>query len=108
MSSGRILIAVFLICSTALATQTRLPFSTVFKGGDRFKDLGAQAKSHDWKSLPIGERTAAVGQALLGTRYKHFTLEIDNRIESPSVNFTGMDCWTFFETALAFARMLNE
>ena len=48
------------------------------------------------------------GQALLGTRYKHFTLEIDNRIESPSVNFNGMDCWTFFEIALGFARMLNE
>jgi hypothetical protein len=58
--------------------------------------------------LPIGERTAAAGQALLGTRYKSFTLEIDNRIESPSVNFNGLDCWTFFETALAFARMLNE
>jgi hypothetical protein len=58
--------------------------------------------------LPIGARTAAVGQALVGTRYKHFTLEIDNRIESPSVNFQGMDCWTFFEIALSFARMLNE
>ncbi|MEY2525277.1 MAG: hypothetical protein QOE73_48, partial [Verrucomicrobiota bacterium] len=48
------------------------------------------------------------GQALLGTRYKHFTLEIDNRIEAPSVNFQGMDCWTFFEISLAFARMLEE
>ena len=45
---------------------------------------------------------------MVGTRYKHFTLEIDNRIESPSVNFQGMDCWTFFEIALGFARMLNE
>jgi hypothetical protein len=45
---------------------------------------------------------------LLGTRYKSYTLEIDNRIESPSVNFNGLDCWTFFETSLAFARMLNE
>jgi hypothetical protein len=49
-----------------------------------------------------------VGQALVGTRYKHFTLEIDNRIEAPSANFQGMDCWTFFEISLAFARMLNE
>ncbi len=24
------------------------------------------------------------------------------------MNFQGMDCWTFFEIALAFARMLNE
>src|ERR1043166_585718 len=45
---------------------------------------------------------------MTGTRYKSYTLEIDNRIESPSVNFNGLDCWTFFETSLAFARMLNE
>src|SRR5437879_8615437 len=68
----------------------------------------AKAKAGNWKGLPIGERTAAVGPALVGTRYKHFTLEIDNRIESPSVNFQGMDCWTFFEIELGFARMLNE
>jgi hypothetical protein len=85
-----------------------LPFSTIFKGQDRFNRLVAKAKAENWKALPIGERTAAVGQALVGTRYKHFTLEIDNRIESPSVNFQGVDCWTFFEIALGFARMLNE
>jgi Protein of unknown function (DUF1460) len=101
-------IALLLICSSAFAFGTRLPFSTVFKGRDQFDQLVAIAKSNDWKSLPIGQRTAAVGQALLGTRYKHFTLEIDNRIEAPSVNFQGMDCWTFFEISLAFARMLNE
>jgi len=88
--------------------ESRLPFSTVFKGQDQFNRLVAKAKSGNWKALPIGERTATVGQALVGTRYKHFTLEIDNRIESPSVNFQGMDCWTFFEIALSFARMLNE
>jgi len=85
-----------------------LPFSTIFKGQDQFNRLVAKAKAGNWKALPIGEQTAAVGQALVGTRYKHFTLEIDNRIESPSVNFQGMDCWTFFEIALGFARMLNE
>ena len=97
-----------LICSVAFASESRLPLSTVFKGQDQFNRLVAKAKAENWKALPIGERTAAVGQALVGTRYKHFTLEIDNRIESPSVNFNGMDCWTFFEIALGFARMLNE
>jgi len=92
----------------ASAMESRLPFSTVFRGQDQFNRLVAKAKSGNWQALPIGERTAAVGQALVGTRYKHFTLEIDNRIESPSVNFQGVDCWTFFEIALGFARMLNE
>ena len=102
------IVALILISSVAMASESRLPFSTVFKGQDQFNRLVARAKAENWKSLPIGDRTAAVGKALVGTRYKHFTLEIDNRIESPSVNFYGMDCWTFFETALGFARMLNE
>jgi len=108
MRIWKILVPAFLICSVAFAVQSRLPFSTVFKGQDQFNRLVTKAKSGNWSSLPIGEQTAVVGQALTGTRYKHFTLEIDNRIESPSVNFQGMDCWTFFEIALSFARMLNE
>ena len=108
MRSWKTLVPLLLICSVALASESRLPFSTIFKGQDQFNRLVAKAKAGNWKALPIGERTAAVGQALVGTRYKHFTLEIDNRIESPSVNFQGVDCWTFFEIALGFARMLNQ
>src|SRR5947199_8356941 len=108
MRSWKLFVPVLLICSVAFASESRLPFSTVFRGQDQFNRLVAKAKSENWAALPIGERTAAVGQALVGTRYKHFTLEIDNRIESPSVNFQGMDCWTFFDIALSFARMLNE
>lgn len=85
-----------------------LPFDTVFKGREKFDRLVSAAAQYNWKALPIGERTAAVGQAMIGTPYKSFTLEIDDRIEAPSVNFNGLDCWTFFEDALAFARMLDE
>lgn len=108
MRSWKFVVALVLICSAASAFESRLPFETVFKGRDQFERLVSMARRGNWKSLPIGERTATVGQALLGTRYKHFTLEIDNRIEAPSINFKGMDCWTFFEIALSFARMLNE
>jgi Protein of unknown function (DUF1460) len=108
MRRWKIVVPLFLLCSIAFASESRLPFGTVFKGQDQFNRVVAKAKAGNWKALPIGERTAAVGQALIGTRYKHFTLEIDNRIESPSANFQGMDCWTFFEIALGFARMLNE
>jgi hypothetical protein len=107
MGAFRVIILSLLIATPAIA-ESRLPFKTVFKGQDQFNRLVAQARNENWKALPIGERTAAVGQALVGTRYKHFTLEIDNRIEAPSVNFQGMDCWTFFEISLAFARILNE
>jgi len=83
-----------------------LPFSTVFRGDSKFQALVAQADA--WKDLPIGERTATVGKAMTGTPYKNYTLEIDDRTEAPSANLTAMDCWTFFEQALAFARMLGE
>jgi len=108
MKNLGLIVLIFLISSGVRATESRLPFATVFKGREQFEKLVAQAKAENWKELPIGERTAAVGHALVGTRYRHFTLEIDNRIEAASVNFYGMDCWTFFEIALGFARMLNE
>src|SRR6266446_4306404 len=108
MRMWRALVPLYLICSMAFGSESRLPFNTVFKGQEQFNRLVAKAKAGNWKVLPIGERTAAVGKALVGTRYKHFTLEIDDRIEAPSANFNGMDCWTFFEIALGFARMLDE
>ncbi len=108
MRSWKFFLPLVLVCSGASGFESRLPFDTVFKGRDQFDRLVSTAQRADWKSLPIGERTTAVGQALLGTRYKHFTLEIDNQVEAPSANFKGMDCWTFFEIALSFARMLNE
>jgi len=108
MPGWKLILSLALVASTASAFETRLPFTTIFKGGEQFDRLVSLAKENNWKLLPIGQRTAAVGQALVGTRYKPFTLEIDNRIESPSVNFNGLDCWTFFETSLAFARMVNE
>lgn len=84
-----------------------LAYSKVFKGGSRFDRLVQEAESNNWRSLPLGERTVAVGKALLGIPYAGFTLEIDDHTESPSVNLNGVDCWTYFEIALGFARMLE-
>lgn len=100
----RVLLLSLLAAGSAAAAS--LPFDTVFKGRAKFDALVAQADA--WKSLPIGERVAAVGRAMTGTPYRHYTLEIDDRIEAPSANLIAMDCWTFFEQALAFARMLAE
>ena len=105
----KILFATFCFLFTvSVAVAESLPFSTVFKGQDKFERLVSQARQTNWRTLPIGERTAAVGRALTGTPYKNYTLEIDDRIEAPSVNMNAMDCWTFFEIALAFARMIEE
>src|SRR5438477_3123529 len=68
-----------LVLAVALSGNTRgavtLPIRAVFKGQDRFEQLAVRAKAENCKSLPIGERTAAVRQALVGTPYRSFTLE---------------------------------
>jgi cell wall-associated NlpC family hydrolase len=91
-----------------LAGAAQLPLSTTFKGTAKFNRLVTQAQESNWRALPIGERTARVGMALLGTPYVNYTLEIDDRIEAPSVNLNGVDCWTFYEISLAFARMIKQ
>ncbi len=90
----------------APAATPGLPFTTVFVGRDRFDALLPRLAPA--VGQPLGQRIALCGRALVGTKYKGFTLEIDDHIEAPSVNLTGLDCWTFFETALALARMLDE
>jgi len=91
-------------CTTAASA---LPLSVVFKGQPIFDRLVAQAERDNWRALPLGQRTVAVGLALLGTPYRNFTLEIDDHVEAPSVNLVAVDCWTYFEIALSFARMLE-
>jgi hypothetical protein len=90
--------------------RAELPFSTVFKGEARFQQITTRTlpQLDTLRRLPVGERTVWFGQLLVGTPYKGFTLEIDDQIEAPSVNLEGLDCWTFFEVSLAFARMCQD
>ena len=90
------------------AGAAQLPLSTTFKGTAKFNRLVTQAQEGNWRALPLGERTARVGMALLGTPYVNYTLEIDDHIEAPSANLNGVDCWTFYEISLAFARMIKQ
>ena len=67
----------------------------------------AKAQRENWRKLPVGDRTARVARELIGVPYTNYTLEVDDRIESPVVNLEGMDCWTFYENSLAIARLLT-
>ncbi len=89
------------------ATGAGLPMDQTFIGQAKYRRLVEQGVKENWSALPIGKRTARVGMALVGTPYKNFTLELHDRIEAPSVNMDGMDCWTFFEIALGTARALK-
>ena len=97
-----------LICSAGDSIRIAIAVQHCVQGTGPIQPACCEGKAENWKSLPIGDRTAAVGKALVGTRYKHFTLEIDNRIESPSVNFTEWTAGRFSKRHSAFARMLNE
>ncbi len=84
-----------------------LPQSATFIGKDKFQKISQKAINNNWRKLNIGDRMAAIAMELEGVPYKAHTLEIHNHIESPSVNFQGLDCWTFFETVLGMAKMLE-
>jgi hypothetical protein len=81
-----------------------LPANKVFVNPRKFERLVDQGVREGWAGLPLGDRTARAGLALVGTPYVNFTLELHDRIETPCVNMDGMDCWTFFEIALGTAR----
>jgi cell wall-associated NlpC family hydrolase len=92
-----------------LPAADSLPFDTVFQGRARFQAVtqAAAPKLNDLRALPLGERVAWFGQLLVGTPYKGGTLEIHDHIEAVSCNLNGLDCWTFFESALALARLCD-
>ena len=111
MNSPRRLIALaaLLVFASPIHAAERLPLVTTFKGRERFEWLvkSLRPKVEELRALTIGERLGWFGRVFSGTPYKSFTLEIDDHIESPSVNLNGLDCWTFFETALAFSRLIE-
>ena len=111
------LLAMMLVISAGLASAqravpppspARLPMSTVFQGESKFHALVAKAERENWRALPLGERTVRIAREMVGTPYVNYTLEVDDITESPVVNLKAMDCWTYYENALGFARMLTH
>jgi hypothetical protein len=100
---------IILLATVAFAAgELTLPRSNTFRGEKKFQAIVAKAQKESWRKLAIGDRIVQIALELKGTPYKGFTLEIDDRIESPSANFHGLDCWTFFEVCLGMARMLES
>lgn len=93
--------------TTVSHADEKLPQSTTFIGKAKFEAITKKAITQKWRKLPIGERMARIALELEGIPYKAYTLEIHDHIESPSVNFKGLDCWTFFEITMGMARMLE-
>jgi hypothetical protein len=108
-ATGRALAgAVALAVSRAAGASAGGPDPQVFQGREVFDRLMVQARERRWSDLPIGERIGAIGMALRQTPYVASTLELHDDREVCSVDFRGLDCVTFFELALALARMLKR
>jgi Protein of unknown function (DUF1460) len=103
----RLLAFLIALAALPLLGGEHLPQAVTFRNKPAFEALVARAMKENWRALPMGQRVATFGRAMVGTPYVGFTLEIDDHIESPSCNFSGLDCWTFFETALGLARMIE-
>lgn len=94
-----------LIASVAVAGSQQPP---AFQGGPVFDRLLAKSQAEHWTELPIGELMGRVGLELVGTPYVGFTAERWVDREVCSIDLTGLDCVTFYENCLAFARMLKR
>ncbi|MBU3664327.1 MAG: DUF1460 domain-containing protein [Chthoniobacterales bacterium] len=98
-------LSLLFFCSS-LAAAAGLPLEKTFVGPAKFHQLMKRGYDAGWGALPLGERVNKFALALQGTPYVNYTLELHDRIEAPSVNMNGMDCWTLFETALAMGRLV--
>lgn len=59
------------------------------------------------QKLPIGDVIAEVGKSFIDTDYVAGTLD-KNKSESLVINLTGLDCVTFVENCLVFARCVKQ
>lgn len=80
----------------------------VFQGRDVFNRILSKSKSENWRALPIGELMGKIAKELAGTPYKSKTLEVSIDGEVCVVNLSGLDCVTFYENVLGFARMIKK
>jgi hypothetical protein len=59
------------------------------------------------ETKPIGDVIAAIGKSFIGTKYVAHTLE-KGKSETLVIDLTGLDCTTFLENCLTFARCIKE
>ena len=65
------------------------------------------AASEKLSKKPIGEVIVEIGKTFLGLDYEAHTLEKGDH-EKLIVHLTGLDCYTFFESSLVFARCIKK
>lgn len=79
-----------------------------FQGQEIFRRIVEKAHKNRWQELAIGDLMGKIAKELNGIPYIANTLELSADKEFCVVNFKGLDCVTFFETTLDFARILKK
>ena len=64
------------------------------------------AVDQDLKDKPINDVIIAIGKSFLGVDYEAHTLDPDGK-EHLIIHLTGLDCYTFLESDLVFARCIK-
>ncbi len=65
------------------------------------------AHSNNLNSKPTGDLIVSIGKYLIGTEYKAAALEREGE-EELVVNLQGLDCTTFLENTIVFARLIKK
>jgi len=73
---------------------------------DKFKKIIATFSSEKYRKMKIGDLIAEIGLSFLGVPYVGGTLEGDT-VENCKINFSGLDCVTFYENCLGLARIIK-
>ncbi len=96
------LVLIFLVIAASLHAQ-------IYSSNDVqiCKNKFQLAVEKNIENKPIGEVIVQVGKSFIGTNYEAHTLE-KGKTESLVINLTGLDCTTFLENTLAFARLIKE
>lgn len=95
------LISIFILFSVQISAQTYNREDSVI-----FSNIIKTAQENNWNKLPINEIIINVGKQFLGKPYVAHTLEINDE-EQLVINFRELDCTTFLETCLCFARTIQ-
>lgn len=65
------------------------------------------AISDTLSKLPINDVLISIAKSFMGLEYESHTLD-KNREEKLVIHLTGLDCYTFLEASLVFARLIKE
>lgn len=86
----------------------RAPEKPIETTSSRFEKLVKFSQTESWQKYSIGALIGIIGNKLLETPYVGGTLEINDEDEACVVNLIELDCVTFYENCLAFARMIKK